>query len=157
MAINKLDFTDLQDSQKGTFQFPVEMDSYVDGDTIALAAGTVEYLGEFPYRVESGDQTITDSGVAVGAVYVLMLDTAATGVALAYVSTKAGTWDPNKKGYYVNDATADDGAKVVFRMVKAGSTPIYSKRIRTRNDEVSKARDGQDELNDNITIKALIF
>jgi hypothetical protein len=109
---------------------PFHLTDYTDGSTtLKLAGGRVENLGSFWYKVNDGDYTIDISAVSGdGTYYVLVLDDG-TGEADAYLSTKAGTWDANLGGYYVNDASADDGAKVIMVMSKDGSN--YRGKVRT--------------------------
>jgi hypothetical protein len=157
--IIKLDMTDIEDTQLGIFQTDFELTSYEDDADIILAAARVEYIGDFPYRVEDGDLTVTDSGVVNGTVYILLKDDG-DGTASAYVSTKAGDYDPNKGGYYVNDASPDDGAKVLFQM-KKDTGPIYSYKARrwpsNPGGEIVSARHGLYNLDQRITIWSLIF
>jgi hypothetical protein len=137
MAINKVDFTDLSDSQKATFQTQFELTDYTDSATIELASGRSEYLDPYPYRVEGGDETIVDGSVANGNVYVHVLD-GGSGVATAYLDTNEGTWDDNKGGYYYTVT----GAKVVFKMVKS-TGPVYSKKVRMTDPRVNTLFSGR--------------
>lgn len=152
--IIKLDLTDVQDYIQGAIQTPFHLTSYADGSTIVLASGRVEELGGYFYRVEGGDLTITDGGVANGTVYVHIKDDG-DGTASAYLATAAGTWDPNKGGYYHTD-----GAKVVFQMEKAAG-PVYNNRVRwwpnSPGAEIENARIGLYELKDAILAQAIIF
>jgi hypothetical protein len=127
--IIKLDLTQVNQYTAGAIQQPFELTDYDDSATIELASGRTEEVGGALYRVESGDLTITDGGVANGDVYVLILDDG-DDTASAYLSTKSGTFDPNKGGYYINDASGDNGAKVVFKMTKF-TGPIYRNKVRT--------------------------
>lgn len=124
--IIKLDTTQVNDYVSGALsnQKGFQLTDYADSATIELASGRTEEIGEYFYQVQGGDFTITDSGLSNGDVYVLILDDG-DGTASAYLSTKSGTWDPNKGGFYVNDGSGDDGAKVIMKMIKS-TGPIYS-------------------------------
>jgi hypothetical protein len=121
--IIKIDLTDVQDTLQATFQRDFELTTYADGSTITLASGTVEEVGGYLYRVEGGDLAITDGGVANGTVYVEISDDG-DGTGTAELSTTAGTWDPNLRGYY-----KVTGEKTIFAMTKAAG-PVYSNRGR---------------------------
>jgi hypothetical protein len=141
--IIKFDLTDVQNTLQGVFQMPFELTSYDDGGTIDVGSGRVEMIGGYPFRVEGGDLEITDSGVAAGNVYVLIRDEG-DDTAVAYLSTKAGVWNPNLGGYYIDDGSADDGAKVLFKMIKEASPTSYTYRSRMwTGDEVNKARENK--------------
>lgn len=138
--IIKVDLTDVQDTLQGTYQQSFELTDYTDSATISLASGCTESLGDDIYRVESGDLTITDDGLSDGTVYVLVLDDG-DGTASAYLSTKGGTFDPNKRGYFINDASADDGAKVVFTMSKYSG--VYYGKTKRDLKTISNLKAGQ--------------
>ena len=99
--------------------------SYADDASIILAAGPTEEVGGFYYRVTGGDLAVTDA-VGNGTVYIHIKDDG-DGTASAYLSVNAGTYDPNKGGYYHTD-----GAKVIFKMDKT-TGPIYSNKTRRIN------------------------
>ena len=157
--IIKLDTATVNDYVSGAIRTGFELTSWADDANIILGSGRVETVGEYFYQVQGGDLTITDGGVANGTVYVLILDDG-DGTASAYVSTKSGTWDPNKGGYYINDASADDGALVLYQMVKSAG-PIYSKKTRkwanVPGGEIENARQGALDLDERITVWSLIF
>lgn len=152
--IIKIDLTDVEDATQGNYQVPFELTSWADDANIILASGRVEYLGEFPYRVEGGDLTVVDATGATGNRYIHIKEDG-DGTASAYVSVNAGTYDPNKGGFYHTD-----GAKVLYQMIK-DTGPIYSKKAtRWPNDpggEIVNAREGYFELKESIKIQALIF
>jgi len=152
--IIKLDLTDVEDATQGNYQVPFELTSNADDANIILAAGRVEYLGEFPYRVEGGDLTVTDNTGATGIRYIHIKEDG-DGTASAYVDTNAGTYDPNKGGFYHTD-----GALVLYQMIKSAG-PIYSRKARRwPNDpggEIEKARQGSVDLDERITAWTLAF
>ena len=121
--IIKIDLTDVQDTLQGTFQRDFELTDYTDSPIIELAAGTVEEVGGFIYRVEGGDIVVADSGVINGTVYIEVSDDG-DGTASAEVSATSGTWDPNLRGYY-----KPTGEKTIFAMVKSAG-PTYSDKFR---------------------------
>ncbi|NIU83405.1 MAG: hypothetical protein GWN64_07980 [Candidatus Thorarchaeota archaeon] len=153
--INKIDLTDIEDTLKGSFESVVgfQLTDYGINGTLALASGRTEEIGGFTYRVEGGDLIITDpGGIPNGYVYVLIQDDG-DDTASAYLSTKGGTWDPNKGGYYVNDASPDNGARVLFKAIK-DTGPIYSAKGRISGKIVSDRLDDDDERS---LLFALIF
>lgn len=126
MAINKILYTNVADTLQGTYESPFDLTSYADGNlaSLTIAAGTVEFIGGYPYRVESGAESITDGGVADGTVYVYITDPG-TGVAAAALSATAPTWDANRNGYY------NGASKAVFIATKVTSgTASYNDRKR---------------------------
>jgi hypothetical protein len=157
--IIRIDFADSQDTLQGLNQNIFEFTSWGDDASIVLAAGRTEDIGGAQYRVEQGDLTITDSGVANGTVYVLVIEDG-DGTASAYVSTKSGTYDGDKSGFYVNDASADNGAKVLFQMEKSAG-PIYSRKARRwpnfPGGELENARLGYRDIDERINVWSLIF
>jgi len=139
--IIKLDMTNVADTQLGVFQTTpgqFELTDYTNNGTLELAAARVEYIGEFPYRVESGDLAITDGlGASAGLIYVHVKDDG-DGTASAYTDTNKGTFDPNKGGWY-----HVDGAKVVFKMTKTSS--VYYNKGRMTNKIVDARLDDDTE------------
>ncbi len=151
--IIKIDLTDVEDATQGNYQVPFELVSWVDDGSLVLGSGRVEYLGEFPYRVEGGNLAITDA-VGNGTVYVHIKEDG-DGTASVYLSTAAGTYDPDKGGCYHTD-----GALVLFQMIKS-TGPIYSRKARRwPNDpggEIVNARKTYMDLDNRINISAIIF
>ena len=158
--IIKLDLAQVNDYISGAIRRGFELVSWADDSSIVLASGRVETVGEYFYQVQGGDLTITDSGIANGTVYCLIKDDG-DGTASAYMSTKSGTYDPNKGGYYISDASGDDGAKVLFQMIKSSSPSVYSRKARTwpnwPGGELEKARNSFIDVDERITAWALIF
>ena len=148
--IVKLDLTDVNDYIEGAITNPFQLTTLEDSSSLVLASGRVEKAGNFYYQVTGGDLTVTDSGVAAGEVYILLLDDG-DGTATAYLSTKNGEWDANLGGYYINDASGDDGAKVIFGAYKANS--FYSGVYRMPNGEMTSVDVSGRISNDNLLFK----
>tara|TARA_R100001198_G_scaffold97046_1_gene91640 strand:+ start:4840 stop:5685 length:846 start_codon:yes stop_codon:yes gene_type:complete len=120
MAINKIDLTDVQNTQQGLFQEGFELTDYSNGSSIVLKAGRVEYVNGYPYRVEGGDETVTGSP-SDGAVY-LYIDGSGVDTTTALLSNIAPTWSSQYGGFY----NGDD--KAIFVFTKSGSS--YNDRYR---------------------------
>jgi len=120
MAINKIDLTDVQNTQQGLFQEGFELTDYSNGSSIVLKAGRVEYVNGYPYRVEGGDETVTGSP-SDGAVY-LYIDGSGVDTTTALLSNTAPTWSSQYGGFY----NGDD--KAIFVFTKSGSS--YNDRYR---------------------------
>lgn len=125
--IIKLDLTDVNQYIAGAIQLDFFLTTFASDGNIILASGRVEEVGGFFYRVEGGDLTVSDSGIANGDVSIIIIDDG-DGTATAKVSDEFGVEDSNKGGFYINGGP-DDGAKVIFAMTKA-TGPIYSNRGR---------------------------
>ena len=121
MAINKIDLTQVNETLQATFQQPMWLTTNTDDTTLALAAGTVEEVGGYLYRVEGADETVTDDGVPDGTAYIYINDPG-TGVAVASCKGVPPTWSATKGGYYRANT------KAIFVLVKSGTT--YSKKQR---------------------------
>lgn len=116
-------------NQKG-----MELTDYTDSATIKLAYGRSEEVDGKLVIVDEVDYTITDSGIANGIVYVhLLVD--GNGVATAYLSINAGTFNSQKGGTFHTD-----GAKVLFMMVKTAG-PVYSNKTSLKGFPYQEKRD----------------
>ena len=150
--IVKLDMTDIPDTQQGIYQaFPnqMELTDYNNNGTVDLASSRVEYLGEFPYRIEGGDIVLTGGGLSDGVVYLIIKEDG-DGTATASLTDEVvddTNWNSDKGGYYINSGP-NDGAKVVFKMVKTGAS--YSSKGRMTGKVV-------DDRLDNDTERALLY
>ena len=111
--INKIDLTDVQDSQKGLYQLGFELTSYVNGTTIELEASRSEYIGQSPYRVEDGNLPVTGSP-SDGAVYLYITEDG-DDTASATLSNTVPTYSPTNGGFY------DGLSRALFVFTKSGS------------------------------------
>ena len=81
---------------------------------LKLAGGRSEGIGDFFYKVNDGSFTIDVSAVSGNGEYFVLVLEGGSGTATAYLSSKGGTWISSKGGYYIDDASGDDGAKVIL-------------------------------------------
>jgi len=121
MAINKIDMTQVNETLQATFQKPMWLTTNADDTTLALAAGTVEDVGGYLYRVDGGVESVVDSGVADGTAYIYIRDPG-TGVATAELLADVPAWRSTEGGYY------NGTGKAIFVLEKSGTT--YSKKQR---------------------------
>ena len=138
-TIDKIPLTNAESLNllQGTSTTPFQLTDYADGATaLSLAGGRTEEIGGYLYAVNDGDYAISETGVTDDTQYYVLVKDDGTGSADAYLSTKGGTFDPNKGGYYVNDATADDGAKVIASAYRGTAT--WEQKSRVVNVEAAK-------------------
>ena len=125
-TIDKIDLTDANslDYLSSNVTTPFQLTDYTDGtSTLELAGGRSEGIGNYLYEVNDGDFTIiTAAASSDGTWYVHVLDGGGGGIATAYLSSIAGTWDANLGGYYYS------GAKVIMSVEKSGSN--WNGRVR---------------------------
>ena len=143
-TIDKIPLTNAESLNllQGTSTTPFQLTDYEDGtSSLAVAGGRTEEIGGYLYSVNDGDYLIDTTAAVVNGIYYVLVKDDGTGSADAYLSTKAGTWDSNKGGYYVNDESADDGAKVVIAVFKAAS--VWRDRVRA-----DKIRNNTAEINE---------
>lgn len=105
---------------EGTYQVPFALTSFADDSSLILAAGRSEVIGDYLYRVEEGNFSVTDSA-ANGDAYLYLADLG-DGTASAILTNDVPTFDPLRGGYYNGLSRA-----IMFCIKSTG--PIYSYKM----------------------------
>jgi len=113
--IIRIDLTVVQDSQKALYQLGLELTDYSNGTTITLEASRTVFIGQSPYRVDSGTLLVPDpGGLSNGAVFLYVTEDG-DGTATATLSNTVPTYSTIDGGYY------DGLSRAVFVFTKSGA------------------------------------